>query len=147
MSLSPGGSPIDLRISPYAKTYIRDRATDLMNATVRINKPAPAYDPVTRTTTNTEGPVKYEGPARIWEVPGGQQIIIGDQEIVVTQSNMSIPWDAPVPEVDDLIIVVDSDDSDLVGRSINIESMVRGGGLRASRRFEVSISSSKKDTW
>jgi hypothetical protein len=148
MSLSPNGSPINLRISPYATVYIRDRATDLMNAKVRINKPVPAYDPATRTTTNTEGPVKYEGPCRIWEVPGGNQIVIGDEEFVITQSYMSIPWNvSPLPEVDDLIIVVDSDDADLIGRSINIESAVRGGGLRASRKFEISISTSKKDTW
>jgi hypothetical protein len=148
MSLSPDGSPIKMRISPYATVYIRERSTDLMNATVRINTPVPAYDPATRTTTNTEGPVKYEGPARIWEVPGGSEVIIGDEKYVITQSNMSIPWNvSPLPEVDDLIIVVDSDDADLVGRSINIESAVRGGGMRASRRFEISISTSKKDTW
>lgn len=146
-------SPIHLGVSPYAQSYIQDRATDLMTSTCRVFKPSTGvssgtYDPVTGQVTAGPGAVKYEGPCRLWEVPGGQGIVIGDQEVVVTQTYFALPyWVTPLPEKDDVIQMLTSDDPDLVGRSISIMSTIRGGGLRASRRFQVQVSDSKKASW
>ena len=141
-------SPIRMQIGTYPRDHIRQRATDLMSAGVRISRPGTTYDPVTRRDISTEGELLYEGPARIWEVPAGQQVVIGEEEITVTSTYLSIPfWVQPLPEHDDLIVVTDSDDEDLIGRSLDIISTVRGGGLRASRRFQVKISESKKRSW
>lgn len=143
-----GSSAIHMQVSSFARDHIRQRATDLMNCRVRITRPGSAYDPVTRRDSNTEGELLYEGPARVWEVPAGQQIVIGDDEVTVTSTYLSLPfWVYPLPEDDDLIVVIDSDDPDLTGRSLNVESTVRGGGLRASRRFQVTVSTSKKTSW
>ena len=141
-------SPIRMQIGTYPRDHIRQRATDLMSARVKISRPGTTYDPVTRRDISTEGDILYEGPARIWEVPAGQQVVIGEEEIVVTSTYLAIPfWVQPLPESDDLIVVTQSDDEDLVGRSLDIVSTVRGGGLRASRRFQVKISESKKRSW
>lgn len=141
-------SPIRMQIGTYPRDHIRQRATDLMSAAVRISRPGVEYDPVTRRDTSTEGDLIYEGPARIWEVPAGSQIVIGEEEVTVTSTYLSIPfWVQPLPESDDLIVVTQSDDEDLIGRSLDIISVVRGGGLRASRRFQVRVSASRKSTW
>jgi hypothetical protein len=147
MSLSPDGSPFRLRISSYAKTYIRERATELMNCTVLAYRPGTEYDPVTRRNTSTLGVLVYDGPARVWEVPGAAQVVIGDEQLTISQSFLSVPWATPSFTLDTMILVTAADDDDLVGRSLNIESSVRGGGLRASRMFQVSISTSKRDSW
>lgn len=141
-------SPIRMQIGTYPRDHIRQRATDLMSAAVRISRPGTEYDPVTRRDTSTEGDLIYEGPARIWEVPAGSQIVIGEEEVTVTSTYLSIPfWVHPLPESDDLIVVTQSDDEDLIGRSLDIISVVRGGGLRASRRFQVRVSASRKSSW
>lgn len=144
-------SPIHLGVSPFSQGYIQDRALDLMTSRCRIFKPSVGpgtYDKATGKVTAGVGTFKYEGPCRLWEVPGGQNVVIGDQEINVTQTYFSLPyWVTPLPEKDDVIQILESDDPDLVGRSIIVKSTVRGGGLRASRRFLVEVSDSKKATW
>jgi hypothetical protein len=144
-------SPIFMRVSPYSQAYIQNKAQELMNSRVKIFTPdlgGGTYDPVTGDVTPGEGTFKYEGPARIWEVPGGQNIVIGEEEVTVTQTYLSIPyWVMPLPEMDDVIAVLESDDPDLVGRTVIIQNTIRGGGLRASRRFQVQVSDSKKSEW
>ena len=146
-------SAVHLGVSPYAQGYIQDRAMDLMTSTCRVYTPSTGintgtYDPVTGKVTATPGTIKYEGPCRLWEVPGGQTIVVGDQELSVTQTYLSMPyWVTPLPERDDVIQILTSDDPDLVGRSVSIVSTIRGGGLRASRRFQVQVADSKKATW
>lgn len=144
-------SHIQLGVSPFSQTFLQDHATDLMTSSCRVYTPnlgVGTYDRVTGRVTAGDPVIKYEGPCRIWEVPGGQQIIVGDEEITVTQTYLSLPyWITPLPENDDIIQVIESDDPDLVGRTLSVVSTVRGGGLRASRRFQVKISESKKATW
>lgn len=91
--------------------------------------------------------LKYEGVCRFWEVLGGQQALVGDQQIVMSSSYLSLPFDAPVPESDDVVKITKSVDPDLEGRVVRIVSVVRGGGLRASRRFLVQVVDSQKETW
>jgi len=147
--MSSLGDQFRMRVSPYAAQYIRNKAVDLMNGACRITKPGEVvYDKATRTSRVAEGALKYEGPCRLWEVPAGSQVVVGDEQITVSQTYFSIPhWVMPLPEADDIILITTSDDPDLAGRMIKIMSTVRGGGLRASRRFQVRVSDSKKDTW
>lgn len=142
-------TPIRLAISRYAQKYSQNRTTDMMVDRCRIYKPgAPGYNPSTGRSTNTAGDLKYEGPCRLWEVPGGQQIVVGDEEITITKTQFSIPyWVMPLPEEDDIVVMIESVDPDLVGRTLSIQSVVRGGGLRSSRLFQVQIAESKKSTW
>jgi hypothetical protein len=60
---------------------------------------------------------------------------------------LSIPWDAPLPESDDIITITKSVDTDLVGRSVSITAITRGGGLRASRVFTVQLQDSELAAW
>jgi hypothetical protein len=147
MGLAPDGSPFKLRISPYALTYLRERATDLMNCAIIASAPVVAYDALTRRETSGAGSVIYDGPARVWQVPSSAQVLVGEDQVTITQTMLSVPWETPSFSLDTLILVTAADDDDLIGRSLNIESSVRGGGLRASRQFSVSISTSKRVSW
>jgi hypothetical protein len=104
-------------------------------------------DPATHRSKRSNPVIKYQGKCRFWEVQAGSQSVIGDQQVVVTQSYLSLPYDAPVPESDDIVQIVQSADSDLVDRTVQVVSVVRGGGLRASRKFLVRLVDSKHSAW
>ena len=129
-----------MRVSPFAKEYIRKRAEMLMNGTCRIW--TPSEDRVRQPDGSYKaapGLTKYEGPCRLWEVSAGSLQSVNDQMVAETNTYFSIPWDAPVPESQDWIKIITHEDPALVGRTVYIHSMYKGGGLRASRRFMVEI--------
>lgn len=144
-------SRVALGVSPYAQGFIQDRATDLMTSTCQIFTPNLGdgqYDAVSGTVGTAAPTYKYEGPCRLWEVPGGQSVVVGDQEVNITQTYFALPFFvSPLPERGDTIQILTSDDPDLEGRTVVIKSTVRGGGLRASRRFLVEVADSPKSTW
>lgn len=135
-------------LSKFAASYVRSRTSDRMDDECRIFKPGGmVVDPVTHKAKRADAVVKYEGKCRFWEVQAGSQVVIGDQQVVVTQSYLSLPYDAPVPESDDIVEITKSVDPDLVGRTVQVVSIVRGGGLRASRKFLVRLVDSQKASW
>ena len=137
-----------MRISPTAQSYIRKRATSLMDDACKIYKPGkPVLDRNTGKTTTSAPNIKYDGPCRYWEVQSGQQIMVGEEEIVLSQSYLTLPFDAPVPESDDTVEITASVDPTLVGTTVSVISIVRGGGLRASRKLLVRVVESEKEGW
>lgn len=137
-----------MNISPFAAAYVRKRTTEHMVDTCKIWKPGkPVRDPVTGVTKRAVETMKYEGPCRFWEVSAGSTVVVGDEKITMTQSYLSLPFNALIPESEDVVQITKSVDDDLVGRVVTIEGVVRGGGLRASRKFSVKVVESKKATW
>jgi hypothetical protein len=137
-----------MRVSPTAQAYIRRRASELMADECRIFKPQkPVLDRNTGKTVTPSPVTKYEGPCRYWEVQSGQQISVGDEQLTLTQSYLSLPYDAPVPESDDIVEITKSVDSTLQGTTVAVISITRGGGLRGSRKLLVRVVESKKDSW
>lgn len=131
-----------MRISQFARAYGRQRAGALMEDACRIERPGPGeavYNPTTRKVTTNVGTVVYQGACRIWSVPGGGVQTIGDQKFRLSQTYLSIPWNAAIPEPEDRILITISTDPELVGRTLRINSVVRGGGLRVSRQMNVSF--------
>jgi hypothetical protein len=137
-----------MRISPTAQAYIRKRATELMADQCRIFKPQkPVLDRSTGKTVTPAPIIKYEGPCRFWEVQSGGQVLIGDEQLTMSQTYLSLPFDAPVPESDDIVELTGSADSSLVGSTVQVISIVRGGGLRSSRKMLVRVVESQKANW
>lgn len=134
-------------ISSFATNYLRTRTADRMQDSCRIFRRSGVTVDENFKASRGEAVVKYDGPCRIWEVTAGNQVIVSDQQVVVTQTYLSLPWDAPVPESDDIVLITASADSDLVGRTVAITGITRGGGLRASRRFTVTFVDSQSDAW
>lgn len=136
------------QISPFAAAYVRKRTAERMVDECKIWKPGKVV--LDRTTGQSVREIlqtRYEGPCRFWEVTSGTQVVIGDQQYTSTQSYLSLPYNSPIPESDDVVQITKSVDVDLIGRTVRVISVVRGGGLRASRRFLVQVVDSKKDTW
>jgi len=137
-----------VRISPFAASYVRKRTTEHMVDACTIWTPGEiVVDPDTGDAVRLQGEIKYDGPCRFWEVNAGSQIVVGDEQITTTEAYLSLPFNSVVPEADDVVQITMSVDSDLVGRMVNILSVVRGGGLRASRRFRVQVVESTKSSW
>jgi Family of unknown function (DUF6093) len=127
-------------ISPRAKAYVRRAAEAQFTCTVRIfATTVPTLNTTTGLYTSSEGAEVYSGPARIWSVDGGQVIAVGEGDYAYQSTFCSIPWDTvPVPDVDQQIEVLTSDDTDLVGRTFRIMSVDGGGQARATRRMQIT---------
>lgn len=138
-----------MRISPTARRYLKKRSTHLMEDECRIYTPGltrVVYDPVTREATTVSGKEFYQGKCRLWEVPAGGKFDLGDLQYTMSQTWLSIPFDAPVPDTDQLVQMTKSVDEDLVGKILRITSVVHGGGLRGSRRMQVEFMDRKDVT-
>jgi hypothetical protein len=127
-------------ISRRAKAYVRRAAEAQFTSEVRIfSTTVPTLDTDTGLYAATEGTQTYSGPARIWSVDGGQVISVGEGDYAYQSTFCSIPWDhTPVPEVDQQVEVLASDDESLVGRTFRIMSVDGGGQARATRRLQIT---------
>lgn len=131
----------------FAAEYVRRRTTDRMTDECRIFRPGKMEVGPDGRAKRGNPDVKYEGVCRFWEVQAGSPVVIGDQQVTVTQSYLSLPFDSYVPEQDDIVLITKSADHDLEGRTVQVVSTVRGGGLRASRKFQVRLVESQKASW
>lgn len=129
-------------ISPRAKKFVRDRATSVMRYTCRIERViAPTYDNTTLVASPGSRTTIYEGVCRVWEVSGGSPVVLGDTDIVIQSTNLSIPWNTSVlPRRNDEVLILTAPDEDpvMVGKRFQIQTSAKAGELRATRRFEVS---------
>jgi hypothetical protein len=55
-------------------------------------------------------------------------------------TNLSIPWDVPeiIKRYDEVTILTAPQDSQMVGKRYEIQTVAKAGELRATRRFEVT---------
>lgn len=130
-------------ITAWARQYVRSRATSVMEYTCRITtrERVGDYDEDTLVYT-PEGmaEVIYEGRCRIWELPSANAVVVGDTEIYQQTTNLSIPWDTPdlIRRYDEVEILTAPQDSQMVGKRYEIQTVAKAGELRATRRFEVT---------
>jgi hypothetical protein len=111
-----------------------------MQASCRIERVTPpTFDQASGTATAGGRTLIYEGPCRLWEVSGGAPVVVGEDDIVMQSTQLSIPWDVPVvPKKDDeVVITAHPTDQYVVGKRFVIDSSAKAGDLRATRRFAV----------
>lgn len=138
-------------ISPRARSYVRRQAKLIQHAgRVRIfTLSEVGYDKDSRMHQPATEEVLYEGPFRIWEVTGRSGVAIGDSEVLLQTTNLSIPWDAEVtrmPRHGDMFeILQHPTDSSIEGARGEIQESAKAGELRATRRFAVTMAQSKGD--
>jgi hypothetical protein len=127
-------------VSRWSKAYVRRAAEAQFTCTVRVFKNAPVtLNATTGLYTADEGVEVYNGPARIWSVDGGGVIAVGEGDYAMQSTYCSIPWDhTPIPEMDDQVEVLASDDTNLVGRTFRIMNIDGGGQMRATRRMQLT---------
>lgn len=130
-------------ITAEARNWVRNRATSVMEYTCRIERSGvpEGYDEDTLIFT-AEGmaQVVYEGVCRIWEVSNAASFVVADADIYQMTTNLSIPWDTPevVLRYDQVTILTAPQDSQMVGKKYEIQTIAKAGELRATRRFEVA---------
>ena len=141
-------------ISNYARSYVRGRAMAHMTSTVLISRHRDgALDTNTGMYTADTGKKIYEGIARIWDSGTGSVINVGEADLVTTVMYCSIPFAAPVPRIDDLLVVTYSpSDEALLNRGFRIIAIDGGGLARATRRLQISALSENRswrpeDSW
>lgn len=127
-------------ISQQAIAFVRQRATDVMIYTCRIERVSkPTFDQETGTATAGSRETIYEGVCRVWEVASGGPVVIAEDEVTMQSTQLSIPWDTPVlPKRDDEVqILTAPQDPHMVGKRFVIDSSAKAGEMRATRRFSV----------
>ena len=137
--LPTGPSPI----SAEARRFVRTRATEVMQYQCVITRGThpDGYDEDTLIYT-PEGleEVIYQGRCRIWELASAASVVVGDTDIYQQTTQLSIPWDesAVIRRYDEVRIVSAPQDSQMVGKRYEIQTVAKAGELRATRRFEVT---------
>lgn len=120
--------------SARARAYLKKMTELQMQSQVHITRPGnPTFDPASGLTTAHTGSDVYTGPARVYPTQGALQAI-GDGLVSIGQTSISIPQDAPLPKVDDIVDVVSTpDDSAMVDRRYRVIDVSEGGILSPSR--------------
>ena len=129
-------------ISEYARSYVRGRATEVMEYTCVIERvQRPSYDEDTLHATPGSRETIYQGVCRVWEVSGPSAVVLGETDIQMMSTQLSIPWDTPevVRKDDEVKILSAPQDPQMVGRRFQIQSVAKAGELRATRRFSVTM--------
>lgn len=134
--------------SQVAARYIRKRVNEQMAYRVQIYRAgAAAFNGTTGVYTTNAKNLIYEGKGRIWYAGGGSAISIGDGDIVITPTYLSIPFETdPVPRVDDVVVVISSPDPDFIGRTLRITSVDSGSYIHPARKMQVVVWSDNR-TW
>lgn len=78
----------------------------------------------------------YDGICRITPTKGDREIAVGDEIVVLRDTDFYLPFNAPLPIVDDLITVTTAVDLALVGRVFRITN-VRVGETNVARRLSA----------
>lgn len=128
-------------ISARAKKFVRDRATAVMLYECKIERVVPpTFDNVTLIGSSGTRTLVYEGVCRLWEVSGGSAVVLGDTDLIVQTTNLSIPWDVSVlPRRNDEVLITGAPGEDpfVIGKRYQIQTSAKAGEMRATRRFEV----------
>ena len=102
---------------------------------VRMDDPALGED---GGLAATEKHTVYEGKARVYGVSGPMTMNLGEEPQYFSSTYVSIPYDAVLPRVDDVITVTAHHDWTLVGRTFRVMDVEAGGQYPAVRRMQVT---------
>ena len=124
--------------SSFSRRYVQRRAVAVMIDTITIHRPTKGtFDTNTGLLESDISQKIYEGQARIYTVEGPSVISVGEADLSMRNTYISIPANSsPVPNRDDVIMVLEAvSDDDLQGRSFRVLDVSGGGLVRAVRRM------------
>lgn len=131
-------------VTAFSRSYLRKRATHLMEDsgdTCVIKRPGEAkviVDPITNEAERVLGQVVvYEGACRLVKPGGGGKSEYQEKDVAVEQTLLALPFDAGVPQMNDVVTMTGSDDPEVVGSQWTVQDTERAGGLRGSRVVTV----------
>jgi len=100
-----------------------------------VRTSGPVLDSSTLKVTLTSTATVYEGKARIWAINSAGVTIVGENVYNNSSTYVAIPFNAPIPRQDDVVLVLaDQGDTSVVNQAFHILD-VNGGGLLQSHRI------------
>ena len=127
-----------------ARNYVRSRVcAEFMNYECRVERVSfSTYDETTLHSVSGTRQIIYEGPCRLWEVSGADTVLVGQEDLQVETTQISLPWDIyPIPKRNDEVIITgkaEEEDSSILGKRFQIQTSAKAGELRPTRRYTVS---------
>lgn len=120
-------------------TILRGKPGTLDQATGRISGMTDAQqiygDPVPTGTIGTKG-----AKARVHLVSGQGSLSLGPGNINLRQTTVSIPWEAPEPQRDDLVLIRSAgQDKTLTGAALRVVEVAGGGLFGDARRLSCTL--------
>lgn len=136
------------RSNKYARMLAQVHAKGNMIAKIELKRggdAAPVWNPVTNQVESPEGEVIWgpdpadptKGIARIYAVTGPVTMGLGDEPQYFQSTYISIPLEAPLPEIDDVVEVIEHPDIKLVGRFYRVVDVERGGQIPVVHKMQV----------
>lgn len=130
-------------VSAHAIARIRAFAEGNMDGLVTVLRAGGVsqMDPVTLEVGGMAGAAKvYEGKARVHPFSGQGTISLGPGQIDQRSGTISIPWGAPVPQKDDVVLVRSAgEDHDLDGVAARVVGVSGGGLFGDARRLQCVV--------
>jgi hypothetical protein len=132
----------------YAQRFVESN----MTATVRVTRPGDAgFDAVTGELTADSGPTVYEGRGRVYSASGPATLDLGDGPQYFSSGFVSVPMvdesgDNVLPQVNDLIEVLEHPDPLMLGRRFRVMDVEAGGQFAVVRRMQV-MGIQRSRTW
>lgn len=126
-------------VQRYAQRFVEGN----MTAVVRLSRPDPGvFDHVDGSLDVASGQVVYEGKGRVYPVSGPLTLNLGDEPQYFSQAFVSVPLvddvgDNVLPQVDDLVEVLEHPDPLSVGRLFRVTDVEAGGQFAVVRRMQV----------
>ena len=118
----------------FAQHRAQDFSESVMNSVIKVERPAVAsYNETARAYTKpTMSPV-YDGKAGVTLASGAGTYSVGDEPTYYASITCHIPHaPAMMPMIDDVITIVTSPDTDLIGRTFRVTDVPAGGRVATS---------------
>ena len=132
-------------ISARARNYVRTKVQDHMISTITLYRYGTVtFDSVSGISIIPDRAPLYVGKARIANINEGNVILVGEADISTLTTNISIPWTAPLPHRDDVVVVsACPNDTSLVGMGFRVMNISGGGFIGGARTMNcVSLADS-----
>ena len=129
--------------STLAQIYAQRFAESNMTARVVITRPGDAaFDAVSGELLADAGPVVYDGKGRVYPGSGPATLDLGDGPQYFTSGFVSVPMVDEdgvnvLPQVNDLIEVLEHPDPLMLGRRFRVMDVEAGGQMAVVRRMQV----------
>lgn len=131
---------VNLAPSSFTQSLRRQRNEATMTSRVRIVRGS--LGTLDRDTGQVGGlgnaQTVYRGKARIRAVNGNRVESLGGAEQVTRDTVVTIPFAAPTPQRDDIVLIVDEGDPDLSEVALRVLGVDAGGLFHDGRRLSCS---------
>lgn len=133
---------------PFARNFLRVRANALLQDECVITRPGPSkveVDPETNIAKRVSGDtIVYEGKCRLWGMPADGKSEYQARDVHADTTRLSIPWDAEMPQINDVVKVSKQDDEAIFDHIFTVQGYNHAGGLRGTRVLTVATYSGEE---